>query len=412
MDPDSLLPETYVYILITAVLLLLTGIFALCEECSENASARIDKLKDEALKKRLNSVYDRITPDNYTCGRVMTLCGCAVCLCAALFPYHNIGNAFVDAFLATILLWAVADSLPRRIVNEDNEDKLLRTMAGTANILYAFSAALDRIRRAFSGKGKDESVTAEEIIMMAEEGSQTGDIEESELEMIANVFEFHDKAVTEVMTHRLDVVSADISAELSEVVYTAINSGFSRIPVCDKGIDHIVGVIYVKDLLCLMGMENMQSMSVKSFVRDVYYVPESCMCNELFKTFTAKKLQFAVVVDEYGGTSGIVTMEDLVEAIVGEIQDEYDNESEPITKLDDGTYLIDGDATVDEVFEALSLVPPEELEFFTIGAFITSLIGHLPEDGEKTSVQYENIRFTIILAEDMHIERIKAEAVQ
>ena len=226
--------------------------------------------------------------------------------------------------------------------------------------------------------------------------------------MINNVFEFHELSVSDVMTHRTDIVAVDIDAEISEAVYTAINSGFSRIPVYRDNIDHIEGVIYVKDLLCLIGTHSSESMTLKSFLRDAAFVPESCMCGELFKRFTAKKLQMAVAVDEYGGTAGLVTMEDLVESIVGNIQDEYDNEAEEITKISDNTYTISGTADAADVMETLGAPLPEDSEYDTMSGFITDLLGRIPEDGETPSVIYKNITFTVLLAEDMRIVRIKA----
>ncbi len=270
-------------------------------------------------------------------------------------------------------------------------------------VASAAAAALGK-----DGASSADAVTEEEILLMVDAGNETGSIESSEREMINNVFEFHELTVSDVMTHRTDMIAVDVSAEVSEVVYAAINSGFSRIPVYSESIDHIEGIIYVKDLLCLIGTESSGQMTVKSFLRDAEFVPESCMCGDLFKKFTAGKLQMAVVVDEYGGTAGLVTMEDLVEAIVGNIQDEYDNEAEELTKISDDTYTISGTADPADIMEALGSHLPEDSGYDTMSGFITDLLEHIPEDGETPSVSYKNITFTVLLTEDRRIVRIKA----
>jgi len=201
-------------------------------------------------------------------------------------------------------------------------------------------------------------------------------------------------------------VSAD--AEISDVVYAAINSGFSRIPVYKESIDHIEGMIYVKDLLCLIGTESSECVSASRFLRDAEFVPESCMCDDLFRMFTEKKQQIAVVVDEYGGTAGIVTMEDLVESIVGSIQDEYDNETEDISKISDDTYTIKGNADPSDIMELLGEPLSEDCPYDTMSGFITDLLGRIPDDDENPSVDYKSITFTVLLTEDMRIVRIKA----
>ncbi|MBR4224526.1 MAG: HlyC/CorC family transporter [Oscillospiraceae bacterium] len=253
----------------------------------------------------------------------------------------------------------------------------------------------------------DPAVDEEDVMKLVDEGSEDGAIEQSERDMIDHVFRFHDMPVESVMTHRTDVVAVDMSTPISEVVYTAINSGFSRIPVYRDNIDHIEGVICVKDLLCLVGMPSSDA-AAETFMRDVEYIPRSCVCDDVFRIFTRQKVQMAVVVDEYGGTYGVVTMEDLVELVFGSIRDEYDDEDDEVTQISDGVWMIDGSAGAAHTMEMLGSPLPEDTEYDTMAGFVTALIGHIPEDGEIPTVSYGDITFTVLVVEDMRIEKIKA----
>lgn len=311
-----------------------------------------------------------------------------------------------------VVILSVCCGLPKRIVTKKTaEDTALRCSAALklfAVILTPFSAVSAAIVRAVSGASDSvEEVTEEEILMMVD----AGNVEESQREMISNVFGFDDKNVSDVMTHRTDIVAVETTADISEIVNTSISSGFSRIPVYEDSIDHIAGVISVKDLLCMIGSDAAQSTLAKDLMRDVFYVPESMHCSELFKHFSQKKIVMAIVVDEYGGTAGIVTMEDLVETIVGDIRDEYDNEEEEIKQILDDTYTISGNASPEEVFDELGLTLPEGSDSDTMSGFVISLLGHIPEENEHACVRYENVLFTVLVTEDMWISKLKAEII-
>ncbi len=418
MDPDGSPltelsdPGVLCSLFIAVLFIIMTVLFSLSEAAGENAPGRIEELDmDEDRKERLRRLYGSIRKSDCACINAVLMCGLSLCAEYIALKLRSGFESALGAFAAALVLWVTAYGLPRRFVKDEDRDRLMISMAGVIPLLriIAFTSGP---YRALSGEDKERAATEEELLMMAEAVSQSGGIEERELDMISNVFDLHDTPVKDVMTHRTDVTYADISDDISKAAYTAINSGFSRIPVCDGSIDKICGVIYAKDLLCLVGMSDMSSMSVRSFVREAYFVPESCPCDELFEEFTKKHLQFAVVVDEYGGTSGIVTMEDIVESVFGNIRDEYDNESEDITPIGDGVFLIDGNADPEEVFETMGIPVPEDFEYDTVGAFVTKLVGHLPEDGEKPEVKYAGYTFTVILAEDKRIERIKAERLK
>jgi Mg2+/Co2+ transporter CorC len=236
----------------------------------------------------------------------------------------------------------------------------------------------------------------------------TGGIEESQAEMISNIFDFDDIEVREVMTHRTEMVAIEENSTLSEAVKLVIGEGFSRIPVYCDNADNISGVIFAKDLLRLVFEEDKKERPVKEFMRDITFVPESNKCGELFKEFTEDKTQIAVVVDDYGGTAGIITMEDLLETIVGSIQDEYDDETEEIQKVSSDCYDMVGTAAFDDVMEALGKEYHGEVDYDTIGGFVMDLLGHVPEDNEKVTVHWENVEFKVLSIHEKKIERLRA----
>ena len=183
---------------------------------------------------------------------------------------------------------------------------------------------------------------------MVDVGGEKGVIEDAQKEMINNIFEFDDMDAGDVMTHRTDVVAADVNdTTLEEFMALANEHGRSRIPLYDEDIDNIVGIVYVKDLLKYVGKEVKAKGTLKNIMREAYFIPETKSCGELFKEMSAKKIQMAVVVDEYGGTAGIETLEDIVEAIMGNIQDEYDYEDEEISNVnqEDDNNVVDNENT-------------------------------------------------------------------
>ena len=236
------------------------------------------------------------------------------------------------------------------------------------------------------------AVTEDEVLDMVNALAQTPDddgdgenvIEESSAQMINNIFEFKDLTAGDVMTHRTNIVGVDMSVSLDDIIYLALDMGFSRIPVYEGSIDRIVGIIIVKDLLCLVGKSqaDLDGFDIRDFVRSVNFVPESCPCSEVFKSLTSLKSGMAVVADEYGGTAGIVTLEDIIEAVMGNIQDEYDDERSEIVKVGEDEYDIDGEADPDEVFRLFGVELPEEHDYETIAGFITDKLGYIPE-GER-----------------------------
>lgn len=265
---------------------------------------------------------------------------------------------------------------------------------------------------------EQETVTEEDIRLMVDTGGEMGTIEESQREMIENIFEFDDNTAGDVMTHRTDVIAVDRSATVAEVAGQAVETGFSRLPVYEKNVDNIIGVIYVKDLLQLICGDgenlpgNMGSMPIDSYIRPVIYVPESAACRSLFAKFKTTKTHIAVVVDEYGGTAGIVCMEDLLESIVGDIEDEYDEQEEEVKELRKDEYLLDGTIDLADVTELLSVEFPEDEDYDTLGGFIIHTLGLIPDEGTNPFIDFSGWRFTVMNVDDRRIEKVRAARLQ
>ncbi len=252
---------------------------------------------------------------------------------------------------------------------------------------------------------QEETVTEEEILMMVDVGGEKGVIEESERDMIANIFEFGDTTASEVMTHRTEVTAVEDTETVGDVVKIAMEEGFSRIPVYHEDIDNILGIVYVKDLLRFVGEGDSRSISVTELMRPAYFIPKGKRLDNLFSEMTERKVQMAVVVDEYGGTSGVITMEDLIESIVGNIQDEYDNEDEDIAQVSDNCFTVDGSTPVDEVSDIIGFDLPEG-DYDTVAGYVLAQLERIPSEGEHPTIAVGSATFTVERVEDRRISKI------
>lgn len=254
----------------------------------------------------------------------------------------------------------------------------------------------------------DDDFSEEDILMMIESGEEKGAIENSQSEMISNIFEFDDIDASDIMTHRVDMTAVEDTDSVEDVIEIAIDSGFSRIPVYHEDPDDIIGMVYVKDLLKYVGKQMPKDKTIRSIMREAYFVPKNKKCDDLFKEMSEKHIQIAVVVDEYGGTAGVVTIEDLMESVFGSIQDEFDEEEDEIAVINDNTYTVDGNTDIEEIDDILGFELPEG-EYETIAGFILDNLGYLPENGKNDVVEFENVKFTVLSVDERRIEKVKIE---
>ncbi|MBQ9901111.1 MAG: HlyC/CorC family transporter [Clostridia bacterium] len=252
----------------------------------------------------------------------------------------------------------------------------------------------------------EKLATEDEILMMVDASGEKGVIEESEADMIANIFEFGDTTASEAMTHRTDVEALEYTSTVRQAVDFALENGFSRIPVYKDDLDNIQGVLYVKDLLKFVGNSEDCDTPIYLLMRPACYIPETKKLSELFGEMTETKVQMAVVVDEYGGTSGIITMEDLIESILGNIQDEFDNEDEEISQVSDNTFTVDGTTSVYEVSDLLDIELPEG-DYDTLAGYIVSTLGRIPTENEHPTVTFENVEFTVEQVTERRISKVR-----
>lgn len=252
-----------------------------------------------------------------------------------------------------------------------------------------------------------EDVSEEEILMMIDAGEEVGNIDEDEKEMINNIFEFDDKIAGEISTHRKDIVSIDIKSTLEEIIEVVTGEKYTRIPVYEENIDNIIGILHVKDFMKNIIINGKGGFNVSDILMTPFFVPFTKKTDDLFKEMQANKVHMAIVVDEYGGTAGIVTMEDLIEEVMGNILDEYDEEEEPeIAVLENNTWVIDGTTSLDDVAEILDTEFPLD-EYETLSGFIIGQLGRIPEDNEDISIIYGQLLFRVEKIEDKRIVSVR-----
>ncbi|HOI85160.1 MAG TPA: hemolysin family protein [Acholeplasmataceae bacterium] len=256
----------------------------------------------------------------------------------------------------------------------------------------------------------ERKVTEEEIRTIVEESSKVGSIDEEEGEMIQNVFDFSDTTVDEIMTHRTEISAISIKSSRAQLMDFIREEQYTRYPVYDGNIDHIVGTIHVKDLLKYLDKPE-EKFSLKSLIRPPYFVPESKRTAELFREMQKQKNHIAVVLDEYGGTAGIVTIEDLIEEIVGNISDEYDEDEEDVKQINDEQFEIDGLANIHDIEDILEADLPVE-DYDTISGFILGQLGRFPEENETISIEYNGFRFDVLNIENKIITKVRVTKLE
>ena len=250
-------------------------------------------------------------------------------------------------------------------------------------------------------------LTEEEMKSMINIGEEEGTLEKDEKEMLHNVFEFGDKKVSEAMVPRTEIVTIQDNALVADVLKLVSTKGYSRYPVIKENVDNIIGVLYIKDILLKMSKEEVTGNTpIKNLVRDAYYIPESKMVTELLDDMQKNKFQISIIVDEHGGTAGFITLEDIMEEIVGGLQDEFEaiEAEKEVEIVDESTFVVLGSTGIDEIIDLISIEIKSE-EFNTIGGFLFGLFGHLPKVGEQ--LRYHNLKFLILEIEDKKIEKIK-----
>lgn len=335
-----------------------------------------------------------------------------------VFPMLSIDTwQAISIIIITIILsyftLVFGELVPKRLAMK-NYEKIAFGTIGVIRILYMITlpfvklltASTNVVSKIFGVSENDEEVvTEEEIKMMVDVGEEKGAIEEDEKELINNVFEFNDTTVSEVMTHRKNIYAIEVGTSIQEFIEELDEYKYSRIPVYEENIDQIIGILYLKDVLKYV--KNKKVVKIKSVMRSTYFVPQTKPINELLKEFQKNKNQLAIVLDEYGGTAGLVTVEDILEELVGNIFDEYDEVEVEYEKLDENTYLISGNVSIYELKKILKVQIPEG-DYDTLSGYLLDELGRIPEDEEKPIIETKEVTYKIEEYEEKRIIKVKA----
>jgi len=354
---------------------------------------------------------------------------CILLLLVAVFAGPGAAGDSVDTVISYLLTFIVAMAIfsifslaiPHAWAKYSGEKILSRTYRllvgfsiAAAPVLYIFRLYDGFIRRLAgvteTTPEEQHEEKQEEFITGLEQHRTEGVLDEEEQEMIENVLELSSSTADEIMTPRTDIVAVEVNSDLQKVLETITTAGHTRVPVYEKNIDNIIGLVYAKDLLAEIGKTGTE-FKLRDKIRDAYFVPESKLLRALLHEFQNQKLHIAVVLDEYGGTAGVVTLEDILEELVGEITDEYEETPpEPIKKIDQNTIEADARTYIDDLNDQLELNLPEDEDYETIGGFVFSRLGYIPKTGED--FDYENLKFTIASAEARRIKRIRIQKTE
>lgn len=329
-----------------------------------------------------------------------------------LAVWRNISIILITIILSYFSL-IFGELVPKRLAMRNSE----KIAFGTIGIIRAISmitapfvklltASTNGVSKLFGISGTDEeTVTEEEIRMMVDVGEEKGSIKEEEKELINNVFEFNDKVVSEIMIHRKDIYAIDINSDIDNILKELDEYKYSRIPVYEENIDNIVGMLFIKDLLA--NVNKKEKVKIAKIIREPYFVSENKPIDELFRDLQKNKHQLAIVLDEYGGTAGLVTMEDIIEELVGNIFDEYDEEEKEFEKIDDNTFVISGSVSIHDLRKILGVEIPEG-EYDTLSGYLIELLGRIPLDDEKPVIETKRVTYKIEDYEEKRILWVKA----
>lgn len=435
MEPDGGL---WMYIILLLFLILTNAFFAMSEIAVISLNdSKLKKMAGNGDKKARTLVKLIEEPSKFlaTIQVGVTISGFLASAVAADTFTEYIVYFFRDSSISTSTIKAVSlvvitlflsyftlvfgELVPKRLAMQ-NFEKISFTVSRPLSILYRIEKPIVALLSASTNgilkllgidpSHKPEEVTEEEIRMMIDVGNESGTIEQSEKDMLHNIFDFDDRIVDEIMTHRTEITAVDINSSLNEIIDIALEEGYSRMPVYEDDLDNIVGILYIKDLLKLVLEQSTENFDIRDYMRKALYIPETNRCKDLFQEFQKTKVQMAVIVDEYGGTSGIVTMEDLIESIVGNIQDEYDDEEEEIRFISDNIYEIDGMFALDKIEKLFNIrfSQDEDYDYDTISGYITGFLGRIPSRDEHPVITVDNVDFEVLNVEEHRITAVQA----
>ncbi|WP_300351722.1 hemolysin family protein [Clostridium sp.] len=428
MDPSpSILPK----IILILVLILINAFFAAAEMAMVSVNkSKIKVLAEKGNKKALLLRKVLKSPSNFlsTIQIGITFAGFFASASAATSISENLAQFMhklnipygseISVILITMLLSYVTlvfgELLPKRIALQKPEEIALmaiRPISFVSKISTPFVKLLSASTNLFikilglNNKHQEETVSKDEIMSMINIGQEIGVIDKTEKDMLDGIFEFDHKSVKEVMTPRGEVFAIKSSTPNDVIAKNLISEQFSRIPVYSDNKDNIVGVLYLKDFFEAVVKVGVENIKLDQLIRPAYFVLENKVIDDLFKELQDSKQHMAVVIDEYGGFSGIATIEDLIEEVMGDILDEYDDSESFIDKIDNNTYVVDGLLPLDKLNDSLNL-NLESKDIETIGGFVVNLIGNIPQK-ENEMIEYQDLSFQVCKTNKKRIEKLR-----
>jgi len=406
-------PNNLIILIIETICLLGFLILSAFFSGSETALFSLNKLQLKKMQKevsgwRVNSIIKLLDDPQKTLITILTgnmfvnIAASSLATYLAIKLFGNVGIGIAGGIMIfTILVFG--EIVPKSLAISNAETiakKIARPVEIISSVLFPlilfFKIIINALYYFFVKKKVKEKkeITEEDLITLINVGKDEGVIEEEEKKMIRNIFAFGDTMVKEVMVPRVDMACISTNTKLGSILNLIKKIGHSRIPVYNETIDNIVGILYTKDLLVVYEQwyKSKERFDLKKIIRRAYFVPENKKIDDLLDIFQKDKIQIAIAIDEYGGTAGLVTMEDVVEEIVGEIIDEYDKETKLYEIIDNNTVIADGIISIDKINELLNIEIPEN-DFETLGGFIYDLMGRVPNKNE--TIEYKNIQITI-----------------
>jgi len=318
---------------------------------------------------------------------------------------------FIQVTIITFILLIFGEVIPKTyaiVKSEKLANSSAKLLSLTLKIIYpiafVFHKITDLIVKLLPIKKEQAFDSEEELIMLAEVGEEEGTLDHEESDMIQSVFEFKNKLVKEIQTPRVDISALDSTSSLDDAMDLIMKKKFSKIPVYKDTIDNIKGILYAKDIIPYL-IGSRPNIDLLKLTRSPYFTPETKPIDEVLQEFKIKKTSIAVVVDEWGGTSGLLTLEDIVEEVMGEFRDPYDSEEYEIIDQDDGTKIVDGSINIYDIEEYFNINFPDDRDYDTLAGYILDSIGDIPKKGQE--VKFDKFTFKVILLDQNRIEKIK-----
>ena len=417
MSADSL--SVPLYFVIVGAIIFLNALIVLSNTAftSVNNNLIIQRLEEENIEnKNVLYILDRPFKLRFTNRFINYLLLIAGTYFTMMMPYNDI----ISVLIYFVVMVSLGELMPRKLGIQHSENLVL-TFAGFQKFLMIiatpFVAVVTLIGDLFLKRVRQETkieysrYSEDEVMSILEVGQQSGEIKEEGKKMINSIFEFDDELAYEIMTPRTDVFMFDIDDDPEEYQDELMKLRYSRIPVCEGETDNIIGILHIKDYLIKAREQGFENVDIREILRKPYFVPETKNIDALFFELQKERQHIAILIDEYGGFSGIVTMEDIIEEIVGEIDDEYDKEEFALKQIDDNVYIVSGKSYLDDLNEELGIdLESENSE--TLGGLVIEQLGEIPADGGKgMETSYKNYRFTILSVHERRIEKIKLEVL-